>query len=406
MKKRLEFGEGRIWELDVPAGSELSSAVPQATEPLADLTGAVRDGLMNPLDFPPLSSATVPDDQVVLAVGSDVPLVNEILTKAIEVLSEDGTDSDNISVLLPETGGSDVEPLEEILRDELPRAIHIMRHDPGDKTGLSFLAASKENKPIYVNRQLFDADLIVPIGCLRPDGSFGYHGVYGDMFPTFFDLEAQRRYRAPDSYLSPVQHRRRCAETKEAAWLLGLQFVLQVVPDYNGSIHRILAGLAETVARKGAEVCEQAWLYRLAEPADFVIATISGGAGQQTWENFGRALAVSLNAVEDGGAILLCTDLNCAPGAALQQLVREQPIEETMRQLRRERGVDAVSAALLCEALERCQVYLISGHDAQTVEDLGVGYVAEIAEVERLMSHFARCLFIRDAHRAAVKFRE
>ena len=60
-------------------------------------------------------------------------------------------------------------------------------HDPVDRVQLSYLAASTEAKPIYVNRALSDADLVIPIGCLHPEGALGYFGVYSGIFPAFSD---------------------------------------------------------------------------------------------------------------------------------------------------------------------------------------------------------------------------
>jgi hypothetical protein len=268
---------------------------------------------------------------------------------------------------------------------------------------LAYLAASKENKPIYVNRHMADADLVLPIGCLRPSGSFGYCGVHSSWFPAFSDAATQQRYLAPTSSLSSVQHGRRCVEAEEAAWLLGIQMVLEIVPGQGETVHRVLAGTPVKVADQGRRVCDEAWRMRIPQRVDLVIAAIEGDHREQSWENFARALAVALDAVEDGGAILLCTDLRCPPGESLLRLARQEDDAETIRQLQRDRGPDATSASLLCAAFERAQVFLISAHDPSIVEDLGIGYVAGHDEAQRLVKQFKSCLLIPDAQRAGVQ---
>ena len=62
---------------------------------------------------------------------------------------------------------------------------------------LAYLAASSEGKPIYLDRALADADLVIPIGCLRLDGTLGYFGVGSTVFPTFSDAQNLQRFRAP-----------------------------------------------------------------------------------------------------------------------------------------------------------------------------------------------------------------
>ena len=73
------------------------------------------------------------------------------------------------------------------LPEDLREVVQLETHDPTDRDDLGYLAASKEGKPIYVNRVLHDADVVLPISCLRPDSALGYHGVFGGLFPTFSD---------------------------------------------------------------------------------------------------------------------------------------------------------------------------------------------------------------------------
>jgi nickel-dependent lactate racemase len=188
----------------------------------------------------------------------------------------------------------------------------------------------------------------------------------------------------------------------EAAWLLGVQIVLRLVPGAGDSILQVLAGEAGAVAKGGRQACESAWLYHVPRRAGLVVAAIEGGPQEQTWENFGRALSVALAAVEDEGAIVLCTDLQRAPGPALRRLAEAEDDPAALRHIRRERSPDAVSASLLLEARQRAQVFLLSGLDEETVEDLGVGYVTAVDEIDRLCEQYESCVLLGDAHRAAV----
>ena len=85
-----------------------------------------------------------------------------------------------------------------------------------------------EGKSIYLNRTIFDADVILPIGCMRLETSLGYHGIYGDLFPAFSDEETLRRFRAPSNENSVLLRRRRRQEVDEVGWLLGVALSVQV----------------------------------------------------------------------------------------------------------------------------------------------------------------------------------
>ena len=48
-----------------------------------------------------------------------------------------------------------------------------MIHDPHDRQQLSYLAASAEGRPIYLNRTLYDAELVIPVNCLTLIRQYG-----------------------------------------------------------------------------------------------------------------------------------------------------------------------------------------------------------------------------------------
>jgi hypothetical protein len=197
-----------------------------------------------------------------------------------------------------------------------------------------------------------------------------------------------------------VQHRRHEQEADEVAWLLGIHLVLQIVPGPGDSILHVLAGESATVNQLGRELCDTTWVHRLKEKPRLVVAAIEGGPEVQTWENFSRALYAALSVVEDDGAVVLCTDLQHRPGPALQRLVGEPDDETARREILRNGSYDAMAALLVLDARSRVQVYLMSGLDEESVEELGVGYVRSPAEISRLSRQYNSCVLLGDAHRA------
>ncbi len=402
---QLPYGDQSLLSIDPPAEAELVDFSTPQGRPLEDPATAVAIALDLPRGFPPLRQAIVPGDQIVVAVDRDVPQLPALVAGIVRTLLSGVTQPEDVTLLLAH-GAAGPSPT-SLLEADVAQAIEIAHHDPRDQNGLAYLAASKEAKPIYVNRQLFDADLIVPVGCLHPRTALGYLGCAGGLFPAFSDEATQQRFRVPGSVDSQAAHRRRRKEAEEAAWLLGSRFTCQVVPGVGESILHVLAGDVEVVAKLGRELCEAAWLYRVPRRASLVVATIGGGPEQQTWENFARALLAASTVVAEGGAIVLCTNLTCAPGPALQQLAKfDDEDERTLRQLQREGSPDAVSAALLWDLRQRARIYLLSGLDEETVEDLGLGYVSRGEEVNHLCQHHASCILMADAHRAVVELAE
>ena len=163
-------------------------------------------------------------------------------------------------------------------------------HDPAETAQLAYLAATGDAHPVYLNRLLCDADVVVPISSNRVAGAPGYFGVYGSLYPTFSDVSTIGRFHAPGSAVHVPQYRRRCAEAKEVAWLLGVQFAVQAIPGPGDSVLGIVAGQADEVAEQSGRMCSEAWAYSVPHPADLVLAMVNGDQEQQNWHAVGHAV--------------------------------------------------------------------------------------------------------------------
>jgi len=366
--------------------------------PLSDPAAAAAAVLRDPLEFPAVVRATVPGDRVALALDHAVPQAPAVIAGVVDALLEGPIEPDDIAIVRT---GQDVDQGAPDPASLLPvgirRAVRVITHDPTDRDELSYLAASEDGRPIYINRTVFDADFVLPIGCLRLEESFGYMGMHGGMFPTFSDEDAQKRFLAPSSVTSDVHHRRRCKEAGEVAWLLGIQCTVQVVPGGGENVLHVLGGNVDAVMARGRELCQEAWDFELPHRAALVVATIEGGREHQTWENFARALSASLRAVDDGGAVAVCTDLETAPGPALAHLTRAETVEAAIHQINRDRTADAAPASQLVQALDRVRVYLLSRLEEDAVEELGVAYVSNGEEIARLSRRHESCIVLANA---------
>ncbi len=404
MTRVLRYGEGKALHITSPPDARLTDLTAPPGEPLDDPSAAVEAALANPLDFPSISRATVRGDRVVLAVDTDVPQVPAVVAGAVRALLAGDVFPEDITVVLAPANSKCAEgSVTSLLPPGIASEVKIAEHDPGDRESLSFLAASKENRPIYVNRLLFDADVVLPIGCLRPNASLGYLGVCGGIFPAFSDEETRQRFHSPNWAESEVHRRRYKEESDEASWLLGIQLILQIVPGPGDTILHVVAGQGAAVTEQGQRLCEEAWSHDIPERAGLVVASLEGGRDEQTWDNFARALFAALAAVSDDGAIVLCTDLCCALGPALQRLTAMDDDQAILRDIRRDKSPDTVAASLLVEARNRAKVYLMSGLDESTVEDLGVGFVTREEEINRLVGQYDSCILLGNAHRAMLR---
>jgi nickel-dependent lactate racemase len=394
----LRYGQHGSVSIEFPEGVLLADCAGSPNAASMTVAEAVLAAVTQPLDFPPLAQATVPGDEVVLALEPGLPRAAEIVATLVEHLCQTGTSPQRITVLRTQAdalaGAADPRRL-------LPpnfSTVKLETHDPNQRGQLRYLAATAKGRPIYLSRAVCDADLVIPIGCLRCDEAINYHGVYGGLYPVFSDTKTQQRYRNPLAVAAHTEiHARAQQEVETVGWLAGTQFVIQVLPGADDSLLAVFAGDADSVMQHGRQRSNEAWCHNIPRRASLVIGALPGDAAQQTWDNLGRAVAAAARVVLEGGAIAICTELAAAPGPAIQMLANGDDLTSVLRRIDKERAVDSLPARTLAEALDSCKIYLLSKLDPELVENLGIASVADQAELSRLAHRHPSCLLLHDA---------
>ena len=289
----LRYGTNSSVQLEFAKGVVLGESGTPRGQPLSDPTAALTAMLRAPLDYPPLARCTTPVDRIVLALDRGLPQVAQLTVAIIDALVEAGIAPDGITILQSQAAGNAQadDPLRNAASSFQER-ITLLTHDPDDRRQLAYLAASEAGEAILINRALHEADVVLPVGCVRSDKSAGYFGIHGGIFPTFSDAKTIQRFRGFASLNGQGNRRRELtAEVDHVAWLLGVSFTIQIVPAAGDQVLHVLAGESDAVRRRARELYHAAWSWPVARQVSLVVAAIEGGADQQTWENVGRALA-------------------------------------------------------------------------------------------------------------------
>jgi nickel-dependent lactate racemase len=393
---------------------------------IADVQAATAEALETPIDFPPLRMAVVPGDKVVLALEPGVAQAPAIVAAVVAAVMQGGAAGEDITILQSQddSRADMIDP-----RGELPsvyqKKVRLAMHHPGDRKDLSYLGADEHDQPIYISRHLFDADVVIPLGCVRLDDAVEYGGVRATLYPTFADQAAHERCRAAgvngavrggtqrrSQHVGSRTAARSIAgapkssgvsqhEANHVAWLLGVLFSVQVVPGRGDNVVAVLAGHLEVVLERGHELCRQAWEIEVPRRADLVVAALTGDVEQQTWDNVGRAVAAALRVVTDNGIIALCTELSDAPGPGIRTAASAQDLLQAQKRLHKQNPVDVAAAYQWAQALSRARLYLLSRLDEEQVEDAGAAHIAAAEEVSRLIERSESCVLIEGAQFAA-----
>ena len=120
----------------------------------------------------------------------------------------------------------------------------------------------EERRANLLNRALADADVLLPIGCVRRRGPYGFRGVHGAIFPAYSDQRTQLRFRAADALGSAADRKGLVQEVANVGWLLGVSFTIQVVPGPGATVYAPCRRRAsDAVGRRVRELYEAAWRF-------------------------------------------------------------------------------------------------------------------------------------------------
>ncbi len=400
----LKYGTNSQLELDLAPEMLVTNCESPAKTNLEKVQSAER-AVAEPLNFPPIKQAIVPGDHIVLALSPAVPQATDVVAAIIPILLEGGVTGEDVTVIQT---ADDVEAGLPDPRSKLPEnlrnSVQLFTHNPDEQTQLSYLAADAQGEPIYLNRRMCEADFVIPIGCLWPVEAVQRNGskhIWNEtIYPTFGDRKTIERLSPSGIPQSKGQIAHRLDLIDQMAWLLGVHVTAQVVPGGNGQYRQVFVGSPEQVFQEGRRLCRQVWQHEVPRQVSLVIACLSGGSTQQTWENVGRALEAALRVVKDGGAVVICTELDELPGPALKQLASAADLEAIQHRLRKLHSSDASLARLLAQSLDRVSIFLLSKLKEDVVASLGFAHIANPSEINRLAAHHDSCLLLADAQYA------
>lgn len=367
---------GLVTECHGPAGVDGQAA--------RDLVAAA---LAAPLHGPPLAAHVVPGDSVAVAVAGAVPQVDGVVAAVIDGLCTAGVEADAIHVLhagRPADGGAPAGAAE---------------FDATVDAATAYLAADEAGTPLYLARQLVDADVVVAVGAWGWDAALGGRSLAGELWPAFsrraaaerltMDLARRGRLALPDWK----------ARMHDISWQLGVCASLRLVAGRAGSLHAAAFGLPDEAGR-AARKAARAWCPTVDEPVELAVASLSD---PQSFAAVTTALAAAARVTRPDGTICIACRVAAGPGIVFQRWRQGASLERLVHEALATRDMtlvtDAVQARLFARALGDRRLVLLSDIEEAAVEDLEFGFVAAPEAIGRLVERADSVAVLHEADR-------
>lgn len=396
----LSYGQQGRFECALPP--ERIIAYCPAPEPLADVAAELTRVLEDPLEFPPLSRAVVFGDKVVLALDRHTPQGEILIAGVYGVLVAQGVEPADILILQPTAlAGPSVTDPRTLLPEDVRNVVQWRVHDATDSKQQAYLATTAGGERIYLDRDVVHADLVLSIGQIGFDPVLGYRGTNTVLYPGLSSTSAVQKARGfGHQELTPEDDRPLRQLVDEIGWLLGIQFSIQVLPARGNGVSAVLAGLEQSVWKRGCELLAAQREVQLAKRAETVIISVDADAAGHGWEQIGAALATARSLVMRGGKVVILSELNGANSDLSDgmRMVRDcRSPREALKPLRDQVPPDFLTATQLAQTADWAKIYMLSRLESSLVEDLFMVPLGNEREVAKLLAGTSDCAVIESA---------
>lgn len=365
-----------------------------------DLAKSLAQAIKSPIMYPPLAESVFAGDTVAIVVQDDLPEVRRMLDVLISQLAELNITAGDVTIVIGKRTAnaleidSSVYQLHDETKDEQPpvqfpmefgfNQINCQVHDADNDAGLAYLNANEDGDPVYVNRLLVDADVVIPIGFVEPgDDSRQSDCIY----PAFSGASAQERFSGSD--VSSLACRSEIAMAND---MLGSFFVIQLVSGPGGEVVEMFCGERMRTTKAARARANELWKFDYSGNAGVVLATIETDPNRQSWDDITEAILTASHLISGEGPIVVLSELSAKPNnkirGALQAQFDDGPEKKASVKLRSLAGV-----------VSERSVFIKSKLSAAEVEDLGLGNLDSLEQISRVAEPFESGVLIRDAHR-------
>ncbi len=314
-----------VTTLRLPWGGGFESAVlpenwrlqgilePSSIPPCPDARDAVRGALAEPIGAPPIRALAHAGAKAAIIIddASRPTPVGLILPAVVAELEAAGVKRAGMS-LVPALGVH-----RAMLPDELAQRAGIglegltpITHDCDDVEKLRLLGTTSRGSPVWINRTVADADLVISIGCIEPHLIASFGGGHKNLIPGV----AGRATIAHNHSLNcsprtfnmvgqPIEGNPMRLDLEEGARMLGNKvWIVNAILNHCKEIVRVVAGDPIIAHRAGVEVSARLNGVKVTGPADVVIAD-SHPMDQDMRQGL-KALANTIRAVKRGGTLV------------------------------------------------------------------------------------------------------
>jgi nickel-dependent lactate racemase len=323
----LRYGDGSL-PLEIEQRFETEIITPRVIAAHPDLPGTINRLLENPIDSASLSQHLSQVETVAIVVNSeqDIELNISLLEILLDVLNTSITNPEDIRILFSPKGEPSLraDDVEALLGKFTSRGQQVLSHNPDDNEFLCYIGdTSIHSTPVFINKTFAEADIKIGIGTIRCNGFIGATGGRMSVIPHVSGQKTvvrNTKLQATHPIGPFMTDSAVCIDMDEISDLASLDFIVNMIPDYQSNMASIVAGAPRAAWLQGLDVCRTVTEVTIQRRADIAVISTGGGLSDTTLDVAVDSLFAGYNATEYGGSILLIAE--CAEGPGVPGFLR------------------------------------------------------------------------------------
>jgi nickel-dependent lactate racemase len=329
----LAFRPGVTAEVEIEDENLLFYAAPRAAGRVPDQMRIVEEALEHPIGTGKLETLLRPGDRVVILVDDitrPTPAA-KILPPILQRIHGAGIPVEAVTIFMA-IGTHRVMTEEELrykLGDEVRERYRVINRDYRDGAFVD-LGQTKSGTPIFVAREVMDADFTLAVGNVVPHISAGWGGGSKMILPGVCSHKTSDMMHLMACVAQPVlevigtRDNRPRAEMDAIAARAGLDFIVNTVMDEDKHLLGVYAGQYIEAHRAACALAEQTMVVPIPAQADILIVSAQP-CDVDYWQGI-KAYAYAHRGVREGGVLIFLLDGSeglCGDAPSHEETVRK-----------------------------------------------------------------------------------
>lgn len=376
MEIELGFGAG-VQKLTVPDENLIGILLPNPVEHALTGEPEVLRALSEPIGTPRLGEIVHPGEKIAI-VTSDItrPMPSyKVLPALLDELYAAGVKKEDITVVFG-LGSHRKQTPDEQKKLVGERAFAEVKCIDGDDSDCVHIGTTRRGTPVDIVRAVAEADRRICLGNIEFHYFAGYSGGAKAIMPgvsTRAAIQSNHSRMVEQAAAAgrldgnPVRE-----DIEEAAGMVGVDFILNVVLDEHKQIVRAVAGDVVKAHREGCRYLDQLYAKRIFERVDIVVVSQGGAPKDLNLYQTQKALDNAKHAVKDGGVIILVGSCKEGMGERVfEEWMTKSPSPQSMiERIERDFQLGGHKAAAIAMVLEHADIYLVSELEAEFVDSI------------------------------------